>query len=505
MEIIETFPLDDVLSFYDDNKERFKLLDLVKHAVTFLHKNRTPKENGSLKNFDISIRIFESLPEVEWYQNRALISKPLLIIEQLVMNSKFQLLTKVKKAIEHLLPADGTCAYCYNQRGNVYDIYSTSRFSKLESSSAFILLNFNLYQKDHFMTQECIDLVFRIYATKALDYQINESYSSSSEKMSTGNSSLDSLAGCFVMPKDPPTRETWVKDDECNTCMCCKRAVFTMLMRRHHCRRCGRVVCFACSAQRMLIPELYESVPVRVCNDCLYQTEEMFAKQSKEEVEVGEIAALAHANNVNKWILSGNITHDKLLRSEFCYEHAPSVGLCLSILQFHKDNAKCVHLLLYHCRQLEKLLVPNPEVDFSLVAKMMSCLALAAKVRGGPPECDKIRDHSDIILTVVQNGCEELIPSAPMNNQSLRRLNDSLVQIEKWSLALNVSLKCGFTTAGVMGAQGLSCLRAGCFETGECVKEASVSLNSLLLLYVAFLYSLIICYLSSVEFTFLTS
>ncbi|KAL5274517.1 ZFYVE26 family protein [Megaselia abdita] len=466
-EIIETFPLDDVSQFYDENKEKFKSLDLVKHAVSFLYKNRTPAENKNLQNFDISIKIFECLPEVEWYQNCSLISKPLLIIEQLVMNSKFQLLNNVQKAIANLLSSNETCSYCHNQRGNMYDIHSTSRLSRFESSSAFILLNFNIYQVDHIITQECIDLVFRIYATKALDYQINESNCSSSEKMSTGNSSLDSLSGYFVMPKKPPNREDWIKDEECNTCMCCKRAVFTMLMRRHHCRRCGRVVCFACSAQRMLILDLYEDVPVRVCNDCLSQTEDLFIKMSKEKVEVGEIAAIVHENIVNKWILSGNITHDKLLRSEFCYEHAPSVGLCLSILQFHKDNAKCVHLLLYHCRQLEKLLVPNPEVDYTLVAKMMNCLALAAKVRGGPAECDKIRDHSDIILTVAQSGCEELIPSAPMNNQSLRKLNDSLVQIEKWSLALNVSLKCGFTTTGVMGAQGLSCLKAGCFETAR--------------------------------------
>ena len=36
--------------------------------------------------------------------------------------------------------------------------------------------------------------------------------------------------------------------------------------RRHHCRRCGRVVCGVCSAQQMSI-DGYER-PQRTCNDC---------------------------------------------------------------------------------------------------------------------------------------------------------------------------------------------------------------------------------------------
>lgn len=52
------------------------------------------------------------------------------------------------------------------------------------------------------------------------------------------------------------------------------------------------------------------------------------------------------------------------------------------------------------------------------------------------------------------------------NQSSFRKLRDSLVVTEKWQLALEVSLKCGFATSGVMAAWGIACLKAGCFETG---------------------------------------
>lgn len=86
------------------------------------------------------------------------------------------------------------------------------------------------------------------------------------------------------------------------------------------------------------------------------------------------------------------------------------------------------------------------------------------KVRGAPAEVETILEHSEIIISVVQNGCESLIPRDPLN---LRKLADSLLQAERWDLALEVHLKCGFPTAGVMAAHGLSCLKAGCFNTGK--------------------------------------
>ncbi|XP_037956827.1 zinc finger FYVE domain-containing protein 26 homolog isoform X2 [Teleopsis dalmanni] len=494
LQILELFPNETCIEFLNNNKDKMRSLFLVKYAIEFLVKNNK-NEIQKLKNYTISIIIFEQLKPRERDSFWHLLRFPLLIIEQLIMNAKFETLTKILGFVRPTLQEYNTkvykhsdvCIYCFDKRGHVYDIHTKNTNSPRNVhfqigsnnansvNSAFMLLNFNLYQYDHYITNECIDLLLRIYATKALDYYISERNSASegNSQSTDFHQSLDSLCGAFQLPKHAPTRSEWVKDEDTTHCMCCKRAAFTMLMRRHHCRRCGRVVCFACSTHRLRIPELYDEVEVRICDDCQRIITETQSKTSRDSdlittdtISRFDLLQKRHAD-LFKWKLSGNITHDKLLREEFCYDHAPSVALCLSILSHHLGQQKCVDLLLYHCRKMEKLIVPNPEIDYELVAKMMNCLALAAKVRGGPDEVETIREHSNIIMSIVQNGCESLISTGPFNNNSLCRLADSLVQVENWELALELHLKYGFSTAGVMAAHGLACLKTGCFDVAR--------------------------------------
>lgn len=65
----------------------------------------------------------------------------------------------------------------------------------------------------------------------------------------------------------------------------------------------------------------------------------------------------------------------------------------------------------------------------------------------------------------------------PQTSAGFRTLRDSLVVAEKWSLALEVSLKCGFVTTGVMAAWGISCLKSGCFDTGKILLILSHNYN----------------------------
>lgn len=48
----------------------------------------------------------------------------------------------------------------------------------------------------------------------------------------------------------------WQPDSEVNNCPICHRP-FTWMFRRHHCRKCGRVVCNECSPHRITIPRQY--------------------------------------------------------------------------------------------------------------------------------------------------------------------------------------------------------------------------------------------------------
>lgn len=62
----------------------------------------------------------------------------------------------------------------------------------------------------------------------------------------------------------------WVPDSSAAKCMHCKRSQFSMLNRRHHCRKCGLVVCNDCSSKRWLLPQ-QSSKPLRVCLTCFEQ------------------------------------------------------------------------------------------------------------------------------------------------------------------------------------------------------------------------------------------
>lgn len=59
----------------------------------------------------------------------------------------------------------------------------------------------------------------------------------------------------------------WVPDSEASTCMHCMKSKFTALNRRHHCRKCGGVVCSSCSTKKFLLPS-QSSKPLRVCDNC---------------------------------------------------------------------------------------------------------------------------------------------------------------------------------------------------------------------------------------------
>ena len=58
----------------------------------------------------------------------------------------------------------------------------------------------------------------------------------------------------------------WQPDDELSACSICGNA-FTFLNRRHHCRRCGRLVCGPCSPHRITIPRQYIVRPAEESED----------------------------------------------------------------------------------------------------------------------------------------------------------------------------------------------------------------------------------------------
>ncbi|KAL6103370.1 plekhf1 [Pungitius sinensis] len=75
-----------------------------------------------------------------------------------------------------------------------------------------------------------------------------------------------------------PLAVTWIPDGAAFKCMRCFNK-FSPTKRRHHCRKCGFLVCNACSKQRAVIEHIHPTKLLRVCRPCAAR---------KKEDEVGK-------------------------------------------------------------------------------------------------------------------------------------------------------------------------------------------------------------------------
>uniref|UniRef100_A0A182SMD6 FYVE-type domain-containing protein n=1 Tax=Anopheles maculatus TaxID=74869 RepID=A0A182SMD6_9DIPT len=382
------------------------------------------------------------------------------------------------------------CTHCYEHREYIRDLRDAVQGDSGQQPATALLRSYPVHD-GLFISHECVDCLLRVYASKALEYKVFPDITPSGDTLNDDAvhllgavsrvSSYDSLSEVgqpFVMPKEIPSRDRWVKDEEALHCMCCRRT-FSMLNRRHHCRRCGRVVCHSCSKKKLRLQSFYEDVAVRVCDDCWSNLAGTQPKDTQTEpgtpVPSGTHSRMSDSSSQFEWQLTGNERYDNVIRDEYSYEYAPSTSQCLAICNLHTQNDEMASFLLYHCAKLEALLrplhpgIPNPEIDYALVARMLLNLTLGVKVRGGGAEVEKMKEHAEIILSIVHDNCESLLLHTPSmtNHGSLRKLRDALVKAEKWTLALELSLKCGFSLNGVMAAWGMACLRAGCYETAR--------------------------------------
>jgi hypothetical protein len=85
-----------------------------------------------------------------------------------------------------------------------------------------------------------------------------------------------------------PLPSNWIPDQEAPACMLCQ-GTFSFFNRRHHCRKCGGVICGDCSAQRTIIGQY--SLPVRLCDEC-FDLANMRSKMKTYVYEIRRLMAL---------------------------------------------------------------------------------------------------------------------------------------------------------------------------------------------------------------------
>lgn len=451
--IIHTIPPKVLLEFFDRAINSINNLpsmtEVIKHLDTHM-PNNTAKNQLRLQKFQISCKIIENL-DIDDLQLWSLAAFPLIILEQLLMYAKIESLNVIIKELRKILENESSCNICSNTSKN-YQLGET------------LVYDYDPYHKNMRISSDCIDFLLKIYAAKALDFQIVEYNSTLSEATSLDSSQISKA---FQMPKEAPPKNKWIPDDEAKVCMCCKKSKFSLLNRRHHCRRCGRVVCKDCSLQRIFLPELYNILKVRCCNDCFTQIENENQKAECSSVE----KPLSLVGKEMEWRLTGyDMTNDQMVRDDFNFECSPNVGLCIAITCLHTVNDELTKFLLFHCHRLELLLRPvngriNPEIDIILVAKMLKYLATTAKLFGDFGESNIVIDHADMILKVAENECDAIISRVACNSTvnisiSIRDTINELIKAENWKLALEISVKWDRTaTSGVFSAWAVSLIR----------------------------------------------
>ncbi|XP_070571338.1 zinc finger FYVE domain-containing protein 26-like isoform X2 [Ptychodera flava] len=339
------------------------------------------------------------------------------------------------------------------------------------------------------------------------------------------------------LPLVPPSQNDWVPDSAASHCMVCKVERFSMFNRRHHCRRCGRVVCASCS-ERTSIVRGYGDIPVRICDDCYDQfitkkssygvSPEVLEQKLQERlsgtffsnrspkiltpnlsshgtgsgatpIAATEIPELmepddwyAELKPRQQWKLTSDDIYNDTIRDDFYYEQAPSTSLCMSILDLHSQPLKCAKQILELCRDVSAYLkpirpgIPNPEVDYNLVISMIQTLLLNAKVRymkcgesSGVALCDTYLSRVDI-LTLMLSANYKNIPTIEelIKSDSARRIRDKLLQEERLDLAMEVSTKCGLDSTAVWSAWGTAHLKAAEYQQARekfsrCLKTPS--------------------------------
>ncbi|CAJ1074767.1 zinc finger FYVE domain-containing protein 26 [Xyrichtys novacula] len=455
---------------------------LADYLTLHFQRQVSPARRRHIHALHLGSKVLLTLPPAARQDYFPLLSEPLLMLEQLLMNLKVDWADMAVRTLRSLL---------IGQEAG----FGAEDIDKLLSDYACKALDFSCAPRrwsrsDSLGGLQDALLQCPAQENSALFSQIESPTASSGstpshtpsntsadrdrDRVSAGRKQRSSAK--FQPPEQPPARKDWVPDTQQHVCMVCLHERFTMFNRRHHCRRCGRLVCQACSEHKMPV-EGCPGEEVRVCDQCYA----FFHPDSDDELEPAEVAGspavsedaldgMFHLPEVvqQKITLSTNSAENQLLRGEFYYEQAPSAYLCVAVLSLHSDQKACGHQLIGHCRALSRKLT-NPEVDACLLTDIMRQLLFSAKlmfVKVGRNQdlalCDSYISKVDV-LKILVTANYKYIPSLDdiLETPAVTRLRNQLLEAEYYQLAVEVSTKSGLDPGAVWQAWGQASLKFG--------------------------------------------
>uniref|UniRef100_A0A3Q1JHG2 Zinc finger FYVE domain-containing protein 26 n=1 Tax=Anabas testudineus TaxID=64144 RepID=A0A3Q1JHG2_ANATE len=422
---------------------------LADYLTLHFQRQVSPARRQHIHALHLGSKVLLTLPPAARQDYFSLLSEPLLMLEQLLMNLKVDWAEVAVRTLRSLLVGQ--------EAG-----FGAENIDKLLSEYAYKALDFSCAPRERSRSDSIISLQDALMLcpaqdTSSLSSTRFDSPAPSRDRSSAGRKRCSPAK--FKPPDQPPDRKDWVPDTQHHVCMVCKRERFTMFNRRHHCRKCGRLVCHACSERKMPVAGC-PGDEVRVCDQC-------YAYFHPEEEDLDGMLHLPEV--VHRQIqLTTDPVENQLLRCEFYYEQAPSAHLCVAILSLHSDQASCGHELIKHCRDLSRKLT-NPEVDACLLTDIMQQLLFRAKlmfVKVGRSQdlalCDSYISKVDVLKILVKANYK-YVPSLDdiLETSAVTRLRNQLLEAEHYQLAVEVSTKSGLDPSGVWQAWAMASLKAG--------------------------------------------
>jgi len=183
-QLLESLPVQQSVAICNELIEQLKSVVCLKFVIMFLlnscSSNLSSQQLDEYQNLSIGIQMLAVLPHVEQTEHWDLIGKPHLIVEQFIMNTRFEVLEKMISEVHPLI-------------------------TQLPAASPMSLTR--------------IDSILRHYASKALDFRVVQRsapcrFVPGDEKLLVSLSVGSTHSEEFVMPALVPSKDEWVPNDE---------------------------------------------------------------------------------------------------------------------------------------------------------------------------------------------------------------------------------------------------------------------------------------------------
>ncbi|KFO89904.1 Zinc finger FYVE domain-containing protein 26, partial [Buceros rhinoceros silvestris] len=222
---------------------------LADYLTAHFYENLTTARQNEIQALYTGSKVLLTLPELSRVNYVHLSSRPLLMLEQLLMNMKVDWVAVAVQTL-HQLIAGQEIGFTLEDIDNLLSKYAEKALNfpftlKEKRSGRGNLPPESFHQLCH--------NIFRCVTISASPRDRSLQQNLFPEE--------------FVPPEKPPPKQQWIPDDTEMICMVCKTERFTMFNRRHHCRRCGRLVCSSCSTKKMAVEACRENLS-RVCDQC---------------------------------------------------------------------------------------------------------------------------------------------------------------------------------------------------------------------------------------------